>query len=263
MKYKFEKYNYLDERDNINKSTSIILIENEENYGEHFSTEIKNLKLDYLNEIITSLEQVLSGELENYDFGYEVYSIECKKEISLVIDTYNDWKCISEITTQEIYEFIRDWRNYLIEDANTSIKNEKQNNDLDLVSVHYTFFDGLKTHKATNHFDDWLSSSDFAIWGNSYVEIGAKRIYILKENIKVLSTFTHFKKEELELLVKKYDLKIKEENGIYYAYTDTHDSRQLEISENDTLTVIYSIEGTRAPESIYIYGVFEKKTSSS
>ncbi len=66
MKYKFENYNYLDERDNINKSTSIILIENEENYGEHFSTEIKNIKLDYLNKIVISLEQVLSGELEHY-----------------------------------------------------------------------------------------------------------------------------------------------------------------------------------------------------
>ena len=133
MKYKFEKYDYLDERDNINKSTSIILIENEENYGDHFSTEIKNLKLDYLNEIVVSLEQVLSGELEQYDFGYEIYSIECKKETSFVIDTYNDWKCISEITTQEIYEFIRDWRNYLIEDVNTLNDEKNPNNDLNLV----------------------------------------------------------------------------------------------------------------------------------
>ncbi|KFF04530.1 hypothetical protein [Flavobacterium reichenbachii] len=119
MKYKFEKYNYFDERDHINKSTAIILIENEENYGEHFSTEIKNLKIDYLNEIVVFLEQVLSGELQYYDFGYEVYSIECKKEISLVIDTYNDCKCISEIKTKEIYEFMRDWRNYIIEDTHT------------------------------------------------------------------------------------------------------------------------------------------------
>lgn len=33
MKYKFEKYNYFDERDNLNKSTAIIILENEEQYG--------------------------------------------------------------------------------------------------------------------------------------------------------------------------------------------------------------------------------------
>lgn len=118
MKYKFEKYNYFDERDNLHKSTSLIWIENEENYGEYFSTEIKNLELDYLNEIVNSLKKVQSGELEQYDFGYEVYSIECKKEVSLIIDLYNDWKCISETQTQEIYEFIRDWRNHLVENHN-------------------------------------------------------------------------------------------------------------------------------------------------
>lgn len=128
MKYKFERYNYFDETDNLNKSTSLIFIENEENYGVYFSTEIKNLGLDYLNEIVTSLEKVLSGELEQYNFGYEVYSIECKKEISLVIDVYDDWKCISEIETQEIYEFIRDWRNHLIKNHADDLSLKNRNN---------------------------------------------------------------------------------------------------------------------------------------
>ena len=121
MKYKFEKYNYFDERDNLNKSTSIILIENENLYGEYFSTEIKNLNLDYLYEIVNSLEQILSGELQHYEFGYEVYTIECKNDISFIIDIYNSWECITEISTQEIYEFIRDWRNHLIENQNSPI----------------------------------------------------------------------------------------------------------------------------------------------
>ncbi|MCC9064164.1 hypothetical protein [Flavobacterium piscisymbiosum] len=258
MKYKFEKYNYLDERDNLNKSTSIILIENEEKYGEHFSTEIKNLKFDYLNKIVVSLEQVLSGELEYYDFGYEVYSIECKKETSFVIDTYDDWKCISEITTQEIYDFIRDWRNYIIEDSSTLINNEIPNNDLDLFSDRYTFFDGLKLHNVINEYDNWLSSTDYSVWNNSYIEIQNKRIYIIKENVKVLSTFRYFDKIELEKLATKYNFKIKEEKGIYYAYSDDHSSRQFEISENEELAVIYCMEGGNMPESIFIYGVFEK-----
>ena len=56
---------------------------------------------------------MLSGVLDQYDFGYEVYSIECKKDISQVIDTYNDWKSIAEIPTQEIYELMQDWKYYL------------------------------------------------------------------------------------------------------------------------------------------------------
>jgi hypothetical protein len=258
MKYKFEKYNYLDEKDNTTKSTSIILIENEGIYGEHFSTEIKNLKLDYLNEIVASLEQVLSGELEYYDFGYEVYSIECKKEISLIVDTYDDWKCISQITTQEIYEFIRNWRNHLIKDSSILINNDDSSNDLSIIQNHYTFFDGVKSHQVINLYDNWLSSTDYSLWSNSYVEIQNKRIYILKENVKVLSTFRYFDKTELDSVAKKYNLKIKEENDVYYAYTDDHSSRQFQISENEELAVIYCMEGGNISESVFIYSVFEK-----
>lgn len=249
MKYKFERYNYFDETDNLNKSTSLIFIENEENYGVYFSTEIKNLELDYLNEIVTSLEKVLSGELEQYDFGCEVYSIECKKEVSSVIDLYNDWKCISEIKTQEIYELIRDWRNHLIKFP-CSV--------LSLPSEKYTFFDGSKSHKVINQYFDWFNSTDYAVWSNSYIGLNNKRIYIIKENVKVLSTFRFYSKEELESLSSKYNLQIKEENGIYYCCTEIHNTRQFEISENDDLIVIYCLQGSYATESIFIYGVYEK-----
>ncbi len=83
-------------------------------------------------------------------------------------------------------------------------------------------------------------------------------IFIITENVKTLSTFSHFNKENLNILAKQYELNIKEENGIYYAYTPIHNTRQLEISENEKLIVIYSIDGGRVPESIFIYGVFEK-----
>ncbi|MBF7089954.1 hypothetical protein IUY40_00115 [Flavobacterium sp. ALJ2] len=139
--------------------------------------------------------------------------------------------------------------------------NNWQNNNIKIPS--FIFFDGLKTHNITNQYNNWLSSSDFSIWSNSYIEIENKIIYIIKENVKTLSTFRYFGKKELEIIAEKYDLKIKEENDAYYAYTDNHNSRQLEISENDELIVIYSIEGSRTPESIYIYGVFEKKTNDS
>lgn len=69
----------------------------------------------YLNEIVTSLEQVINGQMSKYEFGYEVYTIECSKDVSYVIDTFNEWKTIAEISTQEMFELMRDWRDYLIE----------------------------------------------------------------------------------------------------------------------------------------------------
>lgn len=96
----------------LNKSTAIIILENEEQYGVYFCTEIKNLNLDYLEEIVNSLILVLSGDLQQYNFRYEVYSIDCNKKISSIIDIFTDNKIIP---TQEMYEFIRDWKDYLTE----------------------------------------------------------------------------------------------------------------------------------------------------
>ncbi len=219
--------------------------------------ELGSCNFEYLEEIVTNLIKVLSGELEQYDFGFEVYSIECKKKISQVIDTYNDWKSIAEIPTQEVYKLMKDWRDYLINNSIIIDNNNNLKNDLEILS-NYIFFDGLKLHQVNNQYDNWLSSTDYSLWSNSYVEILNKRIYIIKENVKVLSTFRYFDKAELELLAKKYNLKIKEENGIHYAYTDDHGTRQFEISENDELAVIYCMEGGNMPESIFIYVVFEK-----
>jgi hypothetical protein len=218
--------------------------------------ELGSCNFEYLEEIVENLTKVRSGELEQYDFGYEVYSIECKKDVSQVIDTFNNWKCIAEIPTQEVYILIKDWRDYLIN--NSIIKNNIiPDNNLKII-YNYTFFDGVKLHQVVNQYDDWLSSTDSSVWSNSYIEVQDKKIYIIKENVKALSTFRYFNKEELESLAEKYILKIKEENDIFYIYTDNHNTRQFEMSENDDLLVIYSLEGSKSPESIFIYGVFEK-----
>lgn len=67
----------------------------------------------YLNEIINSLELVLNGYLGQYDFGYEVYSIDCKQEVAQVIDTYNGWKTIAEIPTKQVYQLMLDWKEFI------------------------------------------------------------------------------------------------------------------------------------------------------
>jgi hypothetical protein len=256
MNYTFKIYEYFDDRDGLTKNSPVIFIENQEKYGDYFLTEISNLRFDYLEEIVAFLQKVLNGELEQYDFGYEVYSIDCRKDVAQVIDTYNEWKSIAVIPTQEIYEMIRDWKNYLF-DYSSSLKMNTDKKIFEEITFNYTFFDGLKSYQVTNQYDNWLSSTDYSVWSNSYVEVGNKRINIIKENVKTLSTFSHFNKEKLELLAKKYELEIKEEKGVYYAYSPNHNSRELMLSENNDLIVIYSIDGDRGPESIFIYGVFE------
>ncbi len=115
MIYSFELYKYTDKINNTEKTSPLLKIEDDTKYGCYFVDEISNLSQNYLHEIVAALEQVLSGRLEQYDFGYEVYLIECKKETSNVVDTFEDWKLISEIYTQELYELMRDWRNFLVE----------------------------------------------------------------------------------------------------------------------------------------------------
>jgi hypothetical protein len=217
--------------------------------------ELGSCNYEYLQEIIMNLTKVKSGEIEQYDFGYEVFTLECQKEISKIIDTFDDWKCIAEVPTQEIYNLMKDWKDYL--DGKLLIENDETSKDHLEISFDYIFFDGKKVHQVTNQFDDWLSSVDYSVWSNSYIEIKNKRIYIIKENVKILSTLKNFDQLQLELLSQKYNLKIKEENGIYYAYTDNHNSGQFQISQNNALTVIYCFEGGKAPESIFILGVFE------
>lgn len=121
----------------------------------------------------------------------------------------------------------------------------------------FSFFDGVKLFENLFSYDNWLPSTEYSVWSNSYIEINFNKLYIIKENVEVLSTFRFFSKTELELIAKKYELIIKEENGIYYAYAPNHNSRQLEISEKNGLVAIYSIDGNSAPESIFIYGVFK------
>ncbi len=82
-------------------------------------SELGSCNLDYLNEIISSLEDVLSGKLEQYDFGYEILSIESRQENSNIVDTYNDWKTIAEVPTSEIYNLMKDWRSYLEKHSTT------------------------------------------------------------------------------------------------------------------------------------------------
>lgn len=118
MNYTFSINKYIDPSSGLEKSNPLLDIENQEKYGWYFYDEINNLSsnLDYVKEIVSKLEAVLNGELEFYEgFGYEVYMIECDIEKAVVKNIFEDDKVDAVIPTQELYELMRDWRDYLIE----------------------------------------------------------------------------------------------------------------------------------------------------
>ncbi|MFD1603065.1 hypothetical protein ACFSJW_06805 [Flavobacterium artemisiae] len=223
--------------------------------------ELASCSISYLEEIVDNLTKLIEGEIATYDFGFEVHSVDCTKEICKVIDTYDGWKEIAQISTPAIYRLMQVIKKFVISNENYVHDDKKRQQDTiasDSPLNEFLFFDGVKTYLFKEQHFDWLYSSDYNDWVNSYVEIGNKRINIIQENVKVLSTFKFFKKEELELLAQKFNLKIREKDAIYYAYSQNHDTHQFEISENEALIVIYCLEGSRAPESIFIYKIIEK-----
>ncbi len=118
MNYRFSINKYFDSAKGVEKTNPLLDIENQEKYGWYFYDEINNLSsnLDYVIEIVLKLEAVLSGELKFYEgFGYEVYMIECDKENAVVKNIFEDDKIDAVIPTMELYELMRDWRDYLID----------------------------------------------------------------------------------------------------------------------------------------------------
>jgi len=116
MKYWFTVHRYTDNRDGLEKQVPLLNIHEPEKYGWFFLNEIANLSYTpgYLKEIVSKLEALLNGETTFYEgFGFEVYMIECNQEIAKVINIFDNDKVEAEIPTREIYELMRDWKDYL------------------------------------------------------------------------------------------------------------------------------------------------------
>lgn len=67
----------------------------------------------YLAKILSNLADVLSGRLANYYFGQEVYNLGCDANECIVCDTFEDWRVEHTISTQEIYQFLKDWKAFV------------------------------------------------------------------------------------------------------------------------------------------------------
>lgn len=75
--------------------------------------ELGSIDQEYLTEILTNLEEVLAGNLKSYYFGQEVYNLGCDKVECIVRDTFEDWRLEHTIPTQEIYQFLKDWKAFV------------------------------------------------------------------------------------------------------------------------------------------------------
>lgn len=112
MHYSFKKTVYMDDDGRKNSYPSVV-IENPEKYGSFFQDEIHHLSLDYVEEIVREIEAVLNGEVDFYEgFGFEVYMIECDREKAVVKNVYEDDQVEAVIPIEEVYELMRDWRDF-------------------------------------------------------------------------------------------------------------------------------------------------------
>jgi hypothetical protein len=84
--------------------------------------ELGGLEQDYLEKIVAELEKLVNGELEIFEFGREVYLLQCDRKECKVIDLFENGNLELTIPTLEIYSLMKDWRNYLVE-----FKNRKGN----------------------------------------------------------------------------------------------------------------------------------------
>ena len=89
-----------------------VVIENSEKYGSFFLDEINHLSLDYVEDV-GEIEAVLNGEVDFYEgFGFEMYMIECDREKAVVKNVYEDDRVEAIIPIEEVYELMRDWRDF-------------------------------------------------------------------------------------------------------------------------------------------------------
>ena len=76
--------------------------------------ELASCEFSYLQKIVDQLSELLENKISHYDFGFEVYNFDCTKDECKVLNTFEGWKVECVIPTQEIYQLLKDWRDYLI-----------------------------------------------------------------------------------------------------------------------------------------------------
>jgi hypothetical protein len=64
-----------------------------------------------INEVLPNLDKVINGDLEVYEFGYDATIIDFHNYRSLI--TYNYFENETEVPSQDLYNFMHNWGNFL------------------------------------------------------------------------------------------------------------------------------------------------------
>jgi len=81
----------------------------------HQLWELASCDFSYLQKIVGQLSEVLENKVSHYDFGFEVYNFDCTKDECKVLNTFEGWRIEHVVPTEDIYQLLRDWMNYLIQ----------------------------------------------------------------------------------------------------------------------------------------------------
>jgi hypothetical protein len=74
--------------------------------------ELGGLDQEYLDEIISQLELVMSRQLPYFDFGREVYLQRCNHERCEVVNLFQSGKIEMTVPTKDILEMLIEWRDF-------------------------------------------------------------------------------------------------------------------------------------------------------
>lgn len=70
--------------------------------------ELNRCDVDYiLNDVLPNLNKVVSGELSEYEFGFDVTIIDFNKDVSVI--NYNFFENTMEVPSEDIYKFMQEW----------------------------------------------------------------------------------------------------------------------------------------------------------
>jgi hypothetical protein len=127
----------------------------------------------------------------------------------------------------------------------------------------YIFFDGVNHFNVQQTYDNWLTTSDFNFYKNSFIEIDNLKIYLFNApSIDALITFhERYSLEDLELMSIHFGLTVKKGINSCVIIEKKHPFDNFFLIKSFTASkkyiVIYGIGGSRFPESIYIHGVWD------
>lgn len=98
-----------------------LLIDDADKYGGYFNSEISFITDEnYLSEIVSQMEAVLSGRINECIFGYEVYRIVCDNDYCrcyIVLPSLEgeSTEPDSVIPVNEVFQLMKDWRDYILQ----------------------------------------------------------------------------------------------------------------------------------------------------